>query len=140
VVLAAAARPPALSWSPIRSRAPAVPVREEDDMKRRTGGRAAAGAALWAALAAGCGSGGGGGAPAPGPSAEPALASDDDLGGWVEDAALIVVTDHCAGALSLQMDGPAGRLRLDDDDAIPATARAETCRVEERFEDEEEGS
>lgn len=95
-------------------------------------------AALLAALAAGCGSSSGGGGAGPAP--EPAVATDEDLGSWVDTAALIVVTDRCTGAQSLQMDGPAGRLRLDEDEAAVASAAAGDCRIEERFEAEEDPS
>jgi hypothetical protein len=117
-------------------------VREEDAMDRSRKRRAALAATLGAALAAACGGGGGGGAPAPGPgpAAEPALATDDDVGAWMDEAALIVVTDRCAGTRSLQVDGPGGRLRLDEDDGIAAAPGGDGCRVEERFEDEEDGS
>jgi hypothetical protein len=102
--------------------------------------RRAAAAALWAALAAGCGSsGGGGGASAAGPAPEPAVATDDDLGAWVDDAAVIVVADRCAGRRSVEMEGPAGRLRVDDE-LVEAAPGAATCRVEERFEAAEDAS
>jgi hypothetical protein len=114
-------------------------------MDRGTRRRAVAAAALYAALGVGCGGGSKGSGvadadPGPGPGGEPAIASDDDVGSWVDQAALIVVTDHCAGTQSVQMDGPAGRLRLDEDVEIAATPGAATCHTEERFEDEEEGT
>jgi hypothetical protein len=78
--------------------------------------------------------GAGGGAPS-----EPVAASDEDLGSWVDDAALVVVLDRCAGTRSIEMDGPSGRLRLDDEE-IPAAPGAASCRAEERFEPEGDGS
>lgn len=98
------------------------------------------GAALWAALGVGCGSDNKGSPPPAQPAVEPAVATDDDLDTFVETAALIVITDHCAGTQSVQMDGPAGRLRLDEDETIAATPGAATCRTDERFDLEEEGT